>query len=167
MTDGNDPYRTSRGIACPRCQEPLVVGAGSFVCGNDCGEWLPLEALTGLKLDTKLGKDHPTVPLRAEPTPCLTCKRGMEGRWWAGVPFERCVSHGFWIDARYRAPFHKQVTAMLEEEREIQKLADRLAYPEGRREIAVRLRAVERRVELLEQLDAALAGRIERLERLR
>ena len=145
-----DPYRTAHGLTCPRCQDQLVVGDGSFVCGRDCGEWLPNEALELLGLDTQIGIDA-TEPLRLVVTRCVMCSRDMDPRSWVGVAFERCTAHGFWIDARYRSSFHKQVTATLDEEREIQALTERLAYPEGRREIAVRLRALERRVELLER----------------
>lgn len=148
MTD--DPYRSAHSLRCPRCEEALVVGDGSFLCGQDCGEWLPIEALKTLGLDTMLGTDT-AAPLRLVAPPCVVCRRDMEARAWIVTRFECCLAHGFWIDALHRTAFHKQVTAMLAEEREIQKLADRLAYPEGRREIAVRLRALERRVELLER----------------
>ncbi|HEY5934679.1 MAG TPA: hypothetical protein VIU61_08590 [Kofleriaceae bacterium] len=148
MTD--DPYRSAHSLRCPRCEAALIVGDGSFLCSSDCGEWLPIEALQSLGLDTRLGTASPPPPWISSP-PCVVCRRDMEGRTWIVAHLERCLAHGFWIDATHRTEFHKQVTAMMAEEREIQKLADRLAYPEGRREIAVRLRALERRVELLER----------------
>jgi hypothetical protein len=148
----DDPYRTGHSLRCPRCQESLAVGDGSFVCMRDCGEWLPVEAMTTLGLDPQLGQPDPRpkfVPIAAPK--CLVCARELEARYWITALFLRCAAHGFWIDARQRAGFHKQITAAVDEEREVQQLTDRLAYPEGRREIAVRLRALERRVELLER----------------
>jgi hypothetical protein len=144
----DDPYRSGHTLRCPRCEGQLVVGDGSFVCGGDCGEWLPIEALKTLGLDAMLDT---AAPLRLVAPPCVVCRRDMEARAWIVARFERCVAHGFWIDAPHRTEFHKQFAAALAEEREIQKLADRLAYPEGRRELALRLRALERRVELLER----------------
>jgi hypothetical protein len=155
VTDERGPYRSSGGnLPCPRCGDALLLSGTSFVCGRDCGEWLEPSSLRDLPLGGDLGVRQEGGP-GAPPSPlsCPRCGRPLDARAWGYALFEQCAGHGVWLAARFRSAFHMQVAAAIEEEREITALAARIdaASPEGRRELARRILAIERRLAALER----------------
>lgn len=135
---------TSGVLRCPRCREPLVAARDAFACGRDCGEWIDAAAMPLVRLE-------PASSDAREPRlPCAQCRQDMEPRRWATVAFDRC-SHGIWLEGVSRPRFRAQLDAALETEREIARLEATLEDPAGRRELATRLVALERRCERLER----------------
>jgi Zn-finger nucleic acid-binding protein len=140
------PYRDAAvQVACPRCGETLADNR------DRCGEWIAMPDLEGIPLD-ELGKFDQVKPLRAEPMPatCPLCHHEMEPRFWSDALFDVCALHGVWVDDDHRDPFAARLASIRAREREVDELAERLATPDGRREIARRLIALERRLSRLE-----------------
>jgi len=162
VTGGRDPYRSGGSyLPCPRCGDALLVSGSSFVCGRDCGEWIELASLRELQIGGDLGvrNKHRSPEAPASARHCPLCRRQMESRAWGNALFEQCAAHGIWLAARVRSAFHMRIAAALEDEREVNALAEHLdtGSPEGRRELARRILALERRVAALERR-AAVRG---------
>lgn len=151
----SDPYREpGTPWACPRCSEPLLASDGPRPCRADCGEWWPIELLRELELDRELDSEAVARSSFAYvPGRCVTCGKPMEACSWSNTLLAQCPGHGVWLEARFRAAFHVVIDDWVEREREVRELADRLGEADdaGRRELARRLLALERRLAKLER----------------
>jgi len=149
----SDPYRSATTRPCPSCNAPLIAHEASFLCDRACGEWLGGEhaALRAVSLATDSGELLSFEGFKDPVANCPECAAELEGRIWNNAVFRRCARHGVWLEEWARARFHKQVDAESPRERTILELAERMRTDEGRFEIARRLLALERRVELLEK----------------
>ena len=99
-----DPYRTNeRAGTCPRCAgglEPDGV-ADRLVCLAGCGEWYPREAI-GKQIawhELDRAPKAPPSPWPWSPASCPICREAMEVAYRGDVRFDRCGSHGVWLDA--------------------------------------------------------------------
>lgn len=149
-------------LHCPRCGDPLVAAGQAFACGRDCGEWIDIAALPAVPLvrDSPGSRLDPTASDAREPRlPCARCNQAMEPSDWGTVAFDRC-SHGVWLEGVSRSRFRAQLDAAVETEREIARLQATLEDPAGRRELASRLIALERRCERLERELARIDQRL-------
>jgi len=148
----SDPYRSAAPLPCPSCSAPLISHEGSFLCDRACGEWLDREhaSLRAVALAGDSGELLSFEGFKDPIAKCPECDDELEGRIWNNAVFRRCPRHGVWLEEWARARFHKQVAATSPRERTIAELAERMRTDEGRLEIARRLLALERRVELLE-----------------
>jgi Zn-finger nucleic acid-binding protein len=148
----SDPYRSASPLPCPSCKAPLIAREGSFLCDRACGEWLDREhaSLRAVSLANDSGELLSFEGFKDPIASCPECAAELEGRIWNNAVFRRCARHGVWLEEWARARFHKQVAAASPRERTILELAERMRTDEGRLEIARRLLALERRVELLE-----------------
>lgn len=148
----NDPYRSAAPRPCPSCQAPLIAREASFLCDGACGEWLdrehPSQRVVSFANDS--GELLSFEGFKEPTAKCPECATELEGRIWNNAVFRRCPRHGVWLEEWARARFHKQVATESPRERTIVELAERMRTDEGRLEIAHRILALERRVELLE-----------------
>ncbi len=148
-----DPYRSAAPRPCPSCQAPLIAREDSLLCDNACGEWLDGDH-PSLRAVALAAESHELLSFEGFKDPvakCPECALELEGRIWNNAVFRRCERHGVWLEEWARARFHKQVAIASPVERAIAELAIRLRTDEGRLEVARRLTALERRVELLEK----------------
>ena len=148
----SDPYRSAAPRPCPSCQAPLIAHHASFLCDRACGEWLDREhaSFRAVSLAHDSGELLSFEGFKDPTAKCPECAAELDGRIWNNAVFRRCARHGVWLEEWARARFHNQVAAASPRERTIVDLAERMHTDEGRLEIAHRLLALERRVELLE-----------------
>lgn len=154
-----DPYRSAPVRACPSCGEPLVAHERSFLCDRGCGEWAldPMRVVAGAEAVGALlsfeGFKDPSAK-------CPDCGVELDGRIWGDAVFRMCRKHGVWLEGWARARFHKTVAIHAEklqrvaidvDDTDVRELAERLADPHARFEIARRLIALERRLAELER----------------
>ncbi len=97
-----DPYRTSESTGtCPRCGATLEDDAGRLLCLGGCGEWYTREAVEKIvpwhELDRAPRVTPPPWPW--SPALCPICKHEMSVAFRGDVRFDRCSSHGVWLDA--------------------------------------------------------------------
>jgi hypothetical protein len=148
-------YRESPTYACLRCGEALgrdeaaLAGENAFACPRGCGEWLPAATLDRLRATTDLGTTQPAWQQRTAPIPCRVCGNQMEARKWGGAWFESCKQHGIWVDGTARREMQALFAVHVEQERRIAELMRELAEPDGPRALAIRLLALERRIDKL------------------
>jgi hypothetical protein len=83
----------------------------------------------------------------------------MEPRTWGTIAYDRCV-HGIWLEGTSRPRFHAELARAVDDEREIARLEALLGEPAGRRDVATRLVALERRCERLERELARVDHRV-------
>lgn len=149
----SDPYRSATSRPCPSCNAPLIAHEASFLCDRACGEWLDGEH-PSLRVVSQANDSGEVLSFEGFKDPiakCPDCAGELEGRIWNNAVFRRCARHGVWLEEWARARFHKQIAAASPREQTIAELAARMRTDEGRVEVARRLLALERRIELLEK----------------
>lgn len=161
----SDPFRHDPTLQCPRCQGFLRRGGEGIVCDRNCGEWIDERGLQGLSLDELGTADGKR---RVDPiASCASCRRIMKPRSWGAALFDVCPRHGIWIDDWYRVAFRMRLSEALDQKRtaekraaeeaqeqaDVEKLLQQLAESteDGRRALARRVIAIERRLDKLEK----------------
>ena len=92
-----DPYRSSGQYGtCPRCNNTLV-GDGGLTCPAGCGDWRSRDELAAHWPWVAAGKVALSWP--QGPVPCPICKREMSVAFRQELRFDRCDTHGVWLDA--------------------------------------------------------------------
>jgi len=154
-----DPYRSAPLRPCPSCNEPLVAHERTFLCDRGCGEWAtePVRVVLGAEA---VGAVLSFEGFKDPSAKCPDCKTELDGRIWGDAVFRICRKHGVWLEGWARARFHKTVATHAEklqrvatdvDDTDVRELAERLADPAARFEIARRLIALERRLAELER----------------
>ncbi|MBX3160196.1 MAG: hypothetical protein KF773_29790 [Deltaproteobacteria bacterium] len=174
-------YRANPTFACLRCGEtlgggddppartsspiPTLANQGAHTCPRGCGEWMPRGVLEKLHADADVGTTQPAWQQRTAQVPCRVCGEQMEARKWGGAGFESCKDHGIWVDAAARREIQALLAVHVEQERRIGELMRELAEPGGPRALAIRLLALERRIDKLVGELGALEARVAITER--
>lgn len=149
----SDPYRSQPSRPCPLCGMSLIQHDATYTCSKGCGEWLPQPLLRALTVAENVGEVLSFSGFKDAVAACPECRTEMEGWIWNNAVFRRCGRHGAWVEAWARTKFRANLAADDEREKQIRELAERLRSddPAGRLELARRILALERRVELLEK----------------
>ncbi|MFN0245864.1 MAG: hypothetical protein ACKV2T_03080 [Kofleriaceae bacterium] len=154
-----DPYRSAPRRVCPSCHETLVANGSTFLCDRGCGEWAmdPLRVVLGAEA---VGAVLSFEGFRDPSAKCPDCQIELDGRIWDDAVFRICRKHGVWLEGWARTRFHETIATQAEklqrvatvvDDIDVRELAERLADPTARFEIARRLIALERRLAELEK----------------
>jgi Zn-finger nucleic acid-binding protein len=93
---GDDPYRSSPGIgACPRCKE--LLDGNTLACPASCGEFVPRDRIDAEWPHAARGGGASSWPIGA--AACPICKCDMVVVYAEELRFDRCDTHGVWLDA--------------------------------------------------------------------
>ncbi len=163
----SDPYRSSGGTPCPRCNDPLRRESDDQLeCANGCGSWLGNGLIKTMIDPASLvkSKGNPFKATPLPPTKCLICRKPLNDLYQGNVDvltLGQCLEHGVWLEAADRSMFEALYAPEIVRERaerakqaELDRVSEELDPVVAR--LMLRVDALEAQVRALETETAEL-----------